>query len=116
MKQARELTSMIDSGMVHVILVHGMCGKCGGVCGIYPEEPDVFYIWLNGDASEYNILSSFKHELWHIGRGDFDRNCSVQEIEAAAHKAQEKNFYGYFDGVNLIPYIKNAEVMTADYN
>lgn len=111
MKQVGELINMIDSGLIRVIVVQGLHEKCGGICGA-SSDSDVFYIWLNADRSKDEIMSSFMHELWHIGRGDFERQCSVQEIEYVAHKAQDHNFYGYFDTVNLVPYLESAKITT----
>ena len=61
---------------------------------------------------EDEILSSFKHELWHIACNDFESRDSANRIEAIAHKAEKHNFYGFFDGVDLKPYLENAKVIT----
>lgn len=112
--QVKELLTMLDAGNIRVRLVHGMFPECGGVVGTSPDEPGIFYIWLNADDSEGEILSSFKHELWHIGRGDFESNVSVQVIESIAHRAQEHDFYGIFDRYDLVPYLRGAKVITYD--
>lgn len=112
MKKIDEILTMLNTDKIKVRLVHGMFFECGGVVGNSPEKPEIFYVWLNAEYVEDEILSSFKHELWHIACNDFESRDSANRIEAIAHKAEKHNFYGFFDGVDLKPYLENAKVIT----
>lgn len=46
---------------------------------------DFFTIILNENLSHEQNLLTYKHELEHILRGDFDKKCSAGLIEVMAH-------------------------------
>lgn len=49
---------------------------------------DFYSIYINDSLSWETRLKAYNHELEHIKNGDFDKECSVNEIEYEAHKKQ----------------------------
>ncbi len=47
-----------------------------------------FTIILNARIASNQQLIAYKHEIDHIRNGDYDKKCSVDLIEFAAHQAQ----------------------------
>lgn len=55
--------------------------------GGYTIYADGYYtIVLNENLSRKDNLLSYAHEMAHITAGDFEKRCSVDMIEAFAHK------------------------------
>lgn len=46
-----------------------------------------YTIILNSKLSHEQHLISYRHELEHINRGDYEKECSVNKIEFDAHSA-----------------------------
>lgn len=117
MLKMSEIFGMMDSGTVRVALVHGFPEEVGGLT-VKVKGRDRLDVWLNADDSEGEILQAFKHELWHVGCGDLDHINSARDraiIEDIAYTAQENGFYGYFDEVDLQPYLNSARIVTVDF-
>ena len=59
-------------------------------CSIYAytvSNADMSHtIVINAHLSHERQLLAYKHELEHIGRGDYDKKCSADLIEFYAHK------------------------------
>lgn len=46
-----------------------------------------FTILINAKLGRSQQLIAYKHELEHIKNGDYDKHCSADSIELAAHRA-----------------------------
>ena len=51
------------------------------------NEDDSFTILLNSRQASNRIEKAYRHAMWHIVNGDFDKEESIQKIEYIAHKA-----------------------------
>ncbi len=51
-----------------------------------PNEDDTYTIIVNSRLSYEQQRSSFKHELFHINKRDFEKVCETDKIEYEAHK------------------------------
>lgn len=54
------------------------------------NEDGSFSIFINANLAANQIEKAYRHALWHIEQGDFQKN-DVQEIEERAHRCGQKN-------------------------
>ena len=55
--------------------------------GFVRKNSDLTYTIVLNDKLNYEMQRKcFAHEMYHIERGDLDRECSVDEVEYEAHK------------------------------
>lgn len=48
---------------------------------------DGYTVWIDERLDDEHRRKAYKHALWHITNGDFERN-DVQEIESQAHRKE----------------------------
>lgn len=53
------------------------------------RKNDCYTIFINDNLSWETKQKAYKHEIEHIKNGDFDKSCSVNEIECEAHKGNK---------------------------
>jgi Zn-dependent peptidase ImmA (M78 family) len=53
---------------------------------VVSNNDDTYTIILNSRLSRERNKESYIHELGHIRNGDYEKKCSVDIIEIAAHK------------------------------
>lgn len=51
-------------------------------------KDDIYTILINETLSQDARLKAYEHEMEHIKNEDFNKECSVNEIEYEAHKKQ----------------------------
>jgi len=54
--------------------------------GFVIKKDDYYTICLNQNLSYNQNMKSYKHELDHIVRGDFDMDMTADQIEILAHQ------------------------------
>ena len=99
-------------GHITVNNLHGCPKGVGGMVYWSPNEPNTFGILVNADNHIVERMSTVEHELWHIVNGDTRKAaCMVERIEVMAHKMQENDFYGLFDGCEkeIFSVLRSAE-------
>lgn len=53
---------------------------------VISNNDDTYTIILNSRLSREKNMESYAHELLHIKNGDYEKKCSIDLIEIAAHR------------------------------
>lgn len=53
---------------------------------VVSNEDMSFTVMINAKIGKEQQLLAYEHEINHIKNGDYDKNCSADSIEQAAHK------------------------------
>lgn len=53
---------------------------------VVENEDDTYTIFLNSRLTYEQQCNSYKHEIDHIKKKDFEKDCNVSELEFDAHR------------------------------
>ena len=56
------------------------------ISGFVREKDDFYTIVLNSRMTHERNQKTYKHEQHHIDNDDFNRDCSIEQIELEAHR------------------------------